>query len=103
MAEKKRTRAAKRSKADEYSDDESLRQAVQQYCVVEWKRLTGADWTEERRCHGREILDAYRRVLDAYRGLVTAIELAQGIVERYPRGATDAPDFRLPGFFLRGD
>jgi hypothetical protein len=36
-----------RRKAVEYEDDGKLRAAVRDYCLAEWSKLTGRQWTEE--------------------------------------------------------
>jgi hypothetical protein len=95
----KRKRATRGRKTAEYDDEGVLRAAVLDYCVAEWKNLTGVDWTPENGRQSEEILGAYRSAVDAYKGLVASIDAASRIVERYPKDAPDTPDFRVD--FLR--
>jgi hypothetical protein len=82
-----------------YDDARKLRAAVRDYCVAEWKKLTGAEWTLENERQAKEILGAYRPAVDAYKGLIASIDAASRTVERYPKDAPDTPDFRVD--FLR--
>ena len=95
MTPRKRRGAAVGRNIAEYDDFRSLRAAVRDYCVAEWKRLTGAEWTPENGRQTKEILGAYRSAVDAYKGLVASIDAASRIVERYPKDAPDTPDFRV--------
>jgi len=82
----KSTKPRARRKPVEHGDEPSLRASVRTYCVAEWKKLTGAEWSEDYESRLRKTLDGYGEVVEAYDALVNALDAASRIVDALPEG-----------------